>query len=189
MTKIRLFFALETPDAVRTEVAVLLRTLQDSGADVRWEPIEKLHCTIRFLGDTDPGMVMELGRVSSALASSLPAPRVRYRGVGGFPNLRRPRVVWVGMEDIDGTLAVLHGKLEGELSLLGLEAEARAFHPHLTLGRLRGERKLDHLIRLLESATLKSQPVILTDLLLMRSELRSSGSVYTRVQAFPFQTR
>lgn len=189
MTSLRLFFALDTPAAVRTPVSALLRTLQGSGADVRWEPVTKLHCTIRFLGETDTRLVDDLSKKSSALALASPPVRIRYAGLGGFPDLRHPRVVWVGMDDLDGTLGSFYRSLEQELARLGIAPEKRAFHPHLTLGRVRGERNLAHLIRLLETLTLECEPASLTEVLLMKSLLQPSGSVYTILQAFPFGTR
>ncbi len=189
MPKLRLFFALETPLPIRTSVATLLGTLQESGADVRWEPTSKLHSTLRFLGDTDPQILQSLSETASRLVSASPPPRILYHGVGAFPDTRHPRVVWVGMEDIEGTLQTLHRELDRGLATLGIEPETRAFHPHLTLGRVRGERNLHHLIRLLENCTFESEPASLKELLLMKSDLHPSGSVYTILQAFPFGTR
>ncbi len=189
MPKLRLFFALDTPSTVRPSVATLLRTLQDSGADVRWEPASKLHSTVRFLGDTDPQLLESLSGTTSSLVLASPPPRILYRGVGAFPDKRHPRVVWIGMEDLEGALRNLHRELDRGLAILGIEQEKRAFHPHLTLGRVRGERNLPHLIRLLENCTFESEPASLRELLLMKSDLHPSGSVYTILQAFPFGTR
>lgn len=189
MTRLRLFFALDTPPTVRTPVATLLRTLQEARADVRWEPTSKLHATVRFLGDTDSQLLEPLSGTASSLASASPLPRILYRGVGAFPDTRHPRIVWIGMEDPEGTLHTLHRTLEQGLATLGIEPEKRAFHPHLTLGRVRGDRNLPHLIRLLENCTFESEPASLTELLLMKSDLHPSGSVYTILQAFPFGTR
>jgi 2'-5' RNA ligase len=189
MPKLRLFFALNTPDPIRTRIVALSRSLQESGADVKWEPATKLHCTVKFLGDTDQNLINALIEKSSAIASSIPVLQVRYRGLGGFPSLRDPRVIWVGMEDMGGSLGALHRALENSLTEFGFEPERRAFHAHLTLGRVRGRRNLEHLIRLVESLTLESEPATLTELLLMKSDLHPSGSVYTTLKAFPFGTR
>ncbi len=189
MPKLRLFFALDTPAAVRTAAAALLRTLQESGADVHWEPAAKLHCTLRFLGETDSRLLEPLSNTASEIAASSPPPRIHYRGVGAFPDLHHPRVAWIGMEDPEGKLRSLHRALEQGLAKLSIEPEKRAFHPHLTLGRVRGERNLPHLIRALEKCTFESEPASLTELLLMKSDLHPSGSVYTILQAFPFGTR
>jgi 2'-5' RNA ligase len=189
MATLRLFFALATPGPIRTRIFALSQALRDSGAEAKWEPPEKLHCTVKFLGNTNPDLLDLLKEKASILSASCPVLRIRYRGLGCFPSLRDPRVVWVGMEEPEGNLAALHRDLDRALADLGIEPEQRAFHPHLTLGRVRGRRNLDHLIRLLESLTLENEPAPLTELLLMKSDLRPSGSVYTTLQAFPFCTR
>jgi 2'-5' RNA ligase len=189
MAKVRLFFALDTPGRIRARITPLRQALQDSGADVKWEPPEKLHCTVRFLGDTNPDLLDLLKEKASTLAATTPVLLIRYSGLGCFPSLQDPRVVWVGMEDPEGTLAALHRTLDSALTILGIEPERQAFHPHLTLGRIRGRRNLGHLIRLLESLTLENEPAPLTELLLVKSDLHPSGSVYTTLQAFPFCTR
>jgi 2'-5' RNA ligase len=189
MPKLRLFFALDTPGPIQSRIATVSRTLQESGADVKWEPATKLHCTVKFLGDTDQNLLDTIIEKSSAIASSTPALQVRYRGLGCFPSLRDPRVVWIGMEDIGGFLSSLQRALETSLADLGFEPERRTFHAHVTLGRVRGRRNLDHLIRLMKSLTLETEPASLTELLLMKSDLHPSGSVYTTLKAFPFSTR
>jgi 2'-5' RNA ligase len=189
MPKLRLFLALDTPEAIRPRIAAVSRSLQESRADVRWEPETKLHCTVKFLGDTEGNLLASLIEKSLAIASSTPTLQVRYRGLGCFPSLRDPRVVWVGMEDAAGSLSALHRTLDASLADLGFEPERRDFHAHLTLGRVRGRRNLDHLIRLMESLTLETEPASLTELLLMKSDLLPSGSVYTTLKAFPFSNR
>jgi 2'-5' RNA ligase len=185
----RLFFALATPETVRAQIVPLMHALQDSGADVKWEPASKLHCTVKFLGDTGSDLFEPLKEKASQVTSSCPVLAVRYRGLGCFPSPRDPRIVWAGMEETSGSLANMHRSLEAALEELGFEPERRAFHPHITLGRVRGRRNLTDLIRLLESLTLECEPALLTEMLLMRSQLHPSGSVYTALQAFPFRTR
>jgi 2'-5' RNA ligase len=189
MEKPRLFFALATPGEILAQIAPLARTLQDAGADARWEPTAKMHCTVKFLGETGTDLIERIREKASAVSASCPVLTVRYRGLGAFPSLRDPRVVWAGLEETSGALAHLHGSLEADLAELGFEPERRAFHPHLTLGRVRGRRNLNNLIRLLESLTLESEPARLTEMLLMKSQLLPSGSVYTALQAFPFHQR
>jgi 2'-5' RNA ligase len=189
MSTLRLFFALDTPATVRTRIAGVSTVLKDSGADVKWEPPTKLHCTVKFLGDTNENLLDAVKEKASALAGSTPPLRILYGGLGCFPSLRDPRVVWAGMEDPDGNLAALEQGLNRALADLGFEPEQRAFRPHLTLGRVRGRRNLDHLIRLLETVTLDTEPALLTEMLLKKSDLHPSGSVYATLRAFPFRTR
>jgi 2'-5' RNA ligase len=184
--KPRLFFALETPPAVREEIAALIRRLRRREADVRWEPPTRSHCTLRFLGETDesllPGII---AAATPLLQASLPV-HVRYANVGAFPHLRDPRVFWVGVEETTGTLRRLREDLDGTLAGLGIPREEKPFHPHVTLGRVRSRRGIDDLITEVKSTTFESPPATLRELLLIRSELRPSGSVYSTLHAFPF---
>jgi len=119
MANVRLFFAVDTPGPVRSRIAALSQALQESGANVKWEPPAKLHCTVRFLGDTNPDLLDVLKEKASVLSSSTPVLLIRYRGLGCFPSQKDPRVVWVGMEDPEGSLAALHRSLDCALTTLG----------------------------------------------------------------------
>jgi 2'-5' RNA ligase len=182
----RLFFALGTPGPVKEAIAELSLRLQHTGADVRWEPPGRFHCTVRFLGETDEELIPGLATAASEVAGGLPAPKVEYAGLGAFPTLRDPRVVWLGLNEVGGTLLRLRRELDASLLRLGCSPDTKGFHPHVTLGRVRGRRGMGDLITAMESATFESAPATLRELLLMRSELRSTGSVYTTLHAFPF---
>jgi 2'-5' RNA ligase len=182
----RLFFALDTPGAVKNAVADLSHQLQRSGADVRWEPPGRFHCTVRFLGETDENLIPELASAAARIAGGLAAPEVEYAGLGAFPSLREPRVIWVGLNEPGGSLLRLRQELDEAIGRLGCPPDTKGFHPHLTLGRVRGKRGMDDLITAMESATFGSAPATLRELLLIKSELRPTGSVYATLHAFPF---
>jgi RNA 2',3'-cyclic 3'-phosphodiesterase len=182
----RLFFALETPAPVKDAVEDLSRRLQRSGADVKWEPRGRYHCTVRFLGETDEDLIPELAATAARIAGSLAAPKVEYAGLGAFPTLRDPRVIWVGLNESGGILLRLRQELDEAIARLGCPPDTKGFHPHVTLGRVRGKRGMRDLITEMESATFGSAPATLGELLLVRSDLRPTGSVYTTLHAFPF---
>jgi 2'-5' RNA ligase len=188
MNRVRLFFALDTPEPALSEIVALSRELRKVSPDVRWEPPSKLHCTLKFLGDTDEALIEDLCRGAANLASSLHQPRVVYRGLGAFPSQRNPNVVWIGMDDPSGTLLRLNRGLEEACLPLGISAEERPFHAHVTLCRVKGRHHLTDLIRSLESLTFETAPVVLRDLHLIRSDLRQTGSVYTTLRTFPIGT-
>jgi RNA 2',3'-cyclic 3'-phosphodiesterase len=135
---IRSFIAVDLDAPVARAVNDLQGELRRFDADVRWVRREGLHVTLKFLGSVAPA---RLERVHAALASSLwdqPALQVRVRGLGAFPDWRRPRVVWVGLQSIG--LVVLTTLVDGALAPLGFEREQRAFTPHLTLARVNTPR-------------------------------------------------
>jgi len=121
-------------DAVRTVQAELAR----AGADVRWVRPTGMHVTLKFLGAVEPA---RLERVHAALVDCVgrfPASPVQVRGLGAFPTLRRPRVVWAGLTGPG--LTDLAAEVDKGLVPLGFAAEKRAFTPHVTLGRVNSPR-------------------------------------------------
>lgn len=186
MAAIRLFIAIDTPAGVKEAMRATCDRLRESGADIRWEDPRKLHLTLKFLGETDETMLAAIGDAVSRLAAQTPPLAVRYRGLGCFPPRQDPRVIWVGMEESSGALADLQERLEREMETLGFRREERRFHPHITIGRVRSQRNVRGLLRVLESSTFESPAVALDALHVVRSDLRPAGSVYTILQSYPF---
>ncbi len=185
MKPLRLFIAFSTPPLVKESALRLIGTLRSANADVSWERGEKLHCTVKFLGDTAPDRIPGLMEVLTILAESVPPFAVSYRSVGCFPNNRSPRVLWIGIEDPSGTLKDLQQKLEASLTTLGFEPEDRPFHPHLTLGRVRSPKNQRQLLAMMETVTFASDLYTVDAFMLMQSELQPTGSLYREEKSFP----
>ena len=141
----RLFVAINLPDALRRaahEAAAPLRALLPRAS---WVPEARLHLTVKFLGERREADVALLADTLLAVAAGHREMTLQFGGrggnggtpaVGAFPNLRRPRVVWIGV-DPEPRLELLHHDVEEALAGLGVELEGKPFRPHLTLGRLR----------------------------------------------------
>ena len=115
-------------------------------ADVRWTAVPSIHLTLKFLGEVDPGLVPGLSAALRPATASLQPFALSLRGLGGFPNLRNPRVLWCGVEGDADRLAELQKIVEQTCASFGFEPEAREFHPHLTLGRVQGKRNLHRIL-------------------------------------------
>ena len=185
MTRLRLFIAIDTPAEIKSQIGALRDRLASTGADVRWETDDKLHCTVKFLGDTSASLLEGISGILLRSGSATPPFVVRYSTVGCFPNFRDPRVVWIGMENGDGTLQNLYRSLEDALESLGFAREERKFHPHVTLGRVKSRRGIDNLLRTLETLTFDAGQVTLRQIELIKSELKPAGSVYTILKSIP----
>ncbi|HET6272636.1 MAG TPA: RNA 2',3'-cyclic phosphodiesterase [Bacteroidota bacterium] len=185
MPSLRLFIAIETPPDLRPQIAAIRDRLKASDADVKWEPNEKLHATIKFLGNTDDHLLPEIVSYIRGGCQKFAPFQIRYKGVGCFPNSRTPRVIWVGMDEPGGNLNLLHLEIDSGLVALGFEREEKRFHPHVTLGRVKSNKKIHSLLRMMESITFESQPVTVHEIALMQSELNASGSVYTILNSIP----
>lgn len=176
---VRTFVAVEIPANVRARAAELIEILSGAGADVKWVASENLHITLKFLGDVE---LKETARICEAMqkasAETSPFP-LALRGAGAFPNVRRPRTIWLGTED-DLTMRALHQHLEARLQKLGFRKDGRRFHAHLTLGRVRrGGPAMAELGRLLqEHAAFEAGTAPIVELVLFASHLSRTGPTY-----------
>jgi len=146
---------------------------------VKWEPNEKLHATLKFLGPTNEELLPEIVSHIEGVARRYTPLSLKYAGIGCFPNHRAPRIVWIGMEDQKGSVLPLQQDIENVLEPLGFEREERTFHPHVTIGRVRSNKKIGSLLRMMESITFESQPVTIGEIIVVKSDLKPEGSVYT----------
>lgn len=183
MTAIRAFIAIELPDAIRERLSLLLNRLKcPETSAVRWVPVTNIHLTLKFLGDTSPNNLEILSKILHAEAARRQPFELEVGGIGTFPNLRRPRVIWVGVQAPHELLA-LQRSIEGEAIRLGYNPDGRPFSPHLTLGRV-NQNATPHEVRqisevLLRQPSEKLGKVAVDQVILFRSDLRPTGAVYT----------
>ena len=130
----RLFIAVNLPDPVRRSLERAAAPLREAAPAVRWLQPENFHITLKFLGSVaDEALADVRSALDAAALRHAPFP-MTLRGAGAFPNFRRPRVYWVGVED-DGSLLQLQLEVERTIAPLGFPTEARPFHAHITIGR------------------------------------------------------
>jgi 2'-5' RNA ligase len=134
----RLFVALNLPKKERDRIHRAARTLRDQGLPVRWIDAEQYHLTLKFLGEVRSDRVERIEAILDRVATGSPPFSVDLTGFGAFPTVRRPRVLWLGVEPTPA-LRCLKQDVEWALSDAGFDRETRAFHPHLTLGRVERE--------------------------------------------------
>ncbi len=187
MSTQRIFIAFKTPPEVIATLADIVMRLRSAAPRVRWEPPDKFHCTIKFLGNVDTGIVEDIGSDIRGIVAASPVFQVTYATVGAFPNRRAPRVVWIGCSEPTGVLARMKSELDTTLAPRGFEVEDRPFSPHLTLGRVKDPADGRHLTPMLESLTFEPQTVQVNDIVLMKSVLTPRGSLYTTIFEFPLQ--
>jgi 2'-5' RNA ligase len=139
---VRLFFAIELHDALRVALHHAVAPLRAAEPDLAWVGMEKLHLTMKFIGDVDEGGMERLAAAAGAVAAQHRPFDLTLGGVGAFPNFRRARVVWMGVES-EPRLELLHHDLEVACGDAGFEVEGRPFRPHITLARVRAPLTLD----------------------------------------------
>lgn len=178
----RLFVAVEFPEAVRRRAWRATAPLREADLPVKWVGPERLHLTLKFLGEADEGKVPAVGEALERAAGSVGPLALRLAGVGAFPSLGAPRVLWIGVEG-PPELERLHEAVEEALAELGFEREERDFHPHVTLGRARrGSGGLGGAERLVERLEV-DVACTADDVRLVRSVLGPEGARYSVVSS------
>ena len=186
----RLFVALEIPTAVRGNLASLIEELRAADAaatknKARWVRAENLHVTLKFIGNVDAGK-LEAIRVVLGEVSAGGDVELRFRGVGFFPNEKRPRVLWAGIA-ASPNLASLAAEIDARLEKLGIARETREYAPHLTLARFDPPGISEKLrAAAQENAAREFGAVRAGEFHLFESKTRPTGAEYTRLSSFSF---
>jgi 2'-5' RNA ligase len=180
MARLRTFIAVDTGKPIRDRCVGLRESLARTGTDVKWVEPENLHVTLLFLGEVEDRDVPALCRAVSEVCAAHPGFRLSVEGVGCFPNPRRPRTIWVGLGDGNAELIALHDALEPPLLALGCyRREERQYTPHITLGRVRGERSSGALATALaQKARWQAGETLVREIRVLSSELTPKGPVY-----------
>jgi 2'-5' RNA ligase len=181
MARLRTFIAVDVGKPIRDRAVALQGTLARSGTEVKWVEPENIHVTLHFLGEVDDRVVPEVCKVVAASVAQVPAFALTVERTGCFPNLRRPRIVWIGIGQGTQELVALHDRIEEPLLDLGCyRREERAYTPHITLGRVKSDRPTDKLTAALnQQAGWKGGETVVNEVLVMSSELTPQGPRYT----------
>lgn len=178
MKKVRTFIAIPLPEEVQHHLGTMSAAWSEQipeGA-VRWVKPHLMHATLRFLGNTDQALISRLSATLDEVASKHRAFTISLDRPGCFPNSRRPRVVWVGLQGEMEAAQGLKQAVDQALVPLGWELEDRSFRPHLTVGRVKDSRKVRGCPW---EAEIKPLPILVDSIHLIESDLQRSGPVYT----------
>jgi RNA 2',3'-cyclic 3'-phosphodiesterase len=193
--RVRVFVALDIPEDVRAALGTLVTRLRAAGQNIlarpsaRWARIEGIHVTLKFIGEIPPEKIEP---VKAALAR-MPFSNsiaIKFRGVGFFPNERRPGVFWAGVE-AGPELSELATAVEKSLEPLGIAKEQRTFSPHLTLARFEDRAGAISTLNAIRDAISEAGPLefgsaIAKEFHLYQSILKRGGAEYTRLATFHF---
>ena len=185
MGMMRLFIALRVPATVREHLREVQSLLRAADADVRWEQVAKLHCTLAFLGDTPEEKLADVVDAVISGANGFPPVAAGFGGIGFFPDASRARVIWEGIDEPSGSIPGLREAIVRELDERGVGCDAKPFHAHITLGRVRSPRGVRRLTTIAESCTLGHPLVTIPDIAIVRSVLSSAGSTYQDLRTVP----
>ncbi len=176
---IRSFLAIELPKPILRKIEEVQAELKSAHADVRWVSPEKIHLTLKFFGNIEESRIDSIFKSVEEPVRSTQPFSLKVRGVGAFPSMKSPRVVWLGL--INGqSLTSLQKQIETQLEKIGFQREGRPFQAHLTLGRVKSSRGRDELGRRMEKHKEEEFGDFQVDrVILFKSDLRPSGPIYT----------
>lgn len=184
---IRIFLAVNLPADSRERIAAEAQDLYDAAPAVAWVRTPLLHITLKFIGEQDDAVAHGLGEAATRAAAGVPPIRLRFARYGAFPNLGRPRIVWLGITDGADALTRLAGALDAACGTLGIAPETRPFRAHLTLGRVKKDLVVQQRAALAAAMRARSsqESVLVQSIELMRSELGAGGPRYTVLTSAP----
>jgi len=182
---VRLFIAITIPDEIRRELARFLPELRAIAPEIKWVRAENLHVTLKFLGQTDEAKQAAIERALAAVRNANTVS-LEFRGLGFFPNEKKPRVFWAGTE-ASCNLKTLASDVDNTAHKLGFPPENRPFTPHLTLARFESphiSRRLSEEIA--KNAARSFGTMTAGEFHLVESKLRPTGAEYTILHTFRF---
>ncbi len=174
----RLFIAALLPEEIRLSVGEYIDGLKPNVDGVKWEKYNKLHVTLKFLGETGDSTAAQVSDKLENLCKKYSPFHMNITRFGGFPNLEKPRVLFVGLSPNEG-LSSLKSDIESELETLGFKMENRRFVPHITVGRVKNRFVIKSPIAIAEKTAFE-----ISEIGLIKSELNNKGSVYTPLKMF-----
>jgi len=186
---IRSFLAIELPKPILRKIEEVQGDLKLTHADVRWVNPEKIHLTLKFFGNIEESRIDAIFKAIEEPIQNNPPFFLNVRGVGAFPQMRNPRVIWMGLVNGKEVLVSLQKQIEIQLEKIGFQPEDRPFHPHLTLGRTRSSRGKEELVGKMEKHRDEEfGDFQIERVVLFKSDLRPTGPVYTPLREIKLGT-
>ncbi len=184
-TFVRCFIALDISDQIKRDFGEIIDRLKKHDADVKWVPVNNIHLTLKFLGNTQENALPEIrDRLFNVVLTYNPF-YIRIYTTGVFPNRKYPRIIWIGVGDSD-MLKRLHNDIENAMVSYGFKKENKAYNPHLTIGRVRSQKGIMYLVRDLDIFKDKEFGNIhVKKIKLMKSDLKPQGAIYSCLYEIP----
>lgn len=186
---IRVFLAIELSSDVRKKLSELQQQLRKTLPPINWVRPESIHLTLKFLGYVEPSIISQLLSVLKPIGKKQHVFSIDVHGLGVFPQVKHPRIFWIGLTGNTQALQELVLEIEAALEPLGFPPEEKAYHPHLTLARIKRENATVG-SALLENQVLEKDQhlgtLTIDRFTLIQSDLDSSGARYTSLWTVPF---
>lgn len=180
METIRIFICFELSKDVTNSLRDLIHYLKTFGRGVRWVRHDGIHLTLKFIGEIEASKLDDIEAVVEKVVKNYKPFKIKLAGKGAFPNLKRPKVFWIGISDMENTIKKIQVELEDAFEKEGFPREERGFSPHLTLGRVKFQDPTVSKISLeMERMTVEEIEFTLNEVVIMQSDLQPNGAMYT----------
>ncbi|MBU1098906.1 MAG: RNA 2',3'-cyclic phosphodiesterase [Bacteroidetes bacterium] len=179
----RLFISLEIPEYIQEEIIKLRQEIYGVGAErIRWEEKEKLHLTLKFLGEIDSTLESQICSALHTVSSKYQSLHLEFSKFGLFLRSGIPSILWVGIKNND-LLLKLQRDIDNQLSRLNIKKDKRKFSAHITILRLKGKENMEQINNFMDYS-LENYNFTASKITLMKSQLLQKGSVYTALKSF-----
>jgi 2'-5' RNA ligase len=180
MTEIRSFIALEIPEEIKAEIYRYIENFKKDNLPVKWVEKENLHITLIFLGERDLTFLAKVKEILRNIAKDFKSFPINLKDFGFFPNAKKPRVFWIGIEKNKNLIIQIEEKLKEKLKAIGFKPEEREFSPHLTIGRFRESLNCEKYL----SLKYQSKEFLIDKLTLFKSTLTGKGPFYEVIASY-----
>jgi RNA 2',3'-cyclic 3'-phosphodiesterase len=188
MKSLRTFIAVEISAAVRAKAEELIEIFRSARADVKWVEPHNLHLTLQFLGDVPESQIADVCNAVVRGAAEVMPFELQIRGTGAFPNLGKPRTLWLGAKEGAERMADLHDHVALALADHGFPDEDRRFQSHLTIGRVKSPKNIALLGPLLrDHADFSAGKVPINRAIIFSSRLERGGPIYEKLGTAPLR--
>lgn len=184
---LRLFIALELPNECVEFINNIQSQLQAISSDVKWVKPQNCHLTLKFLGDVPEETIAPIIPALEKSLENISSFSIETSGIGAFPSLQRPQILWLGADDHHNRLAQTANLIETTLLPFGIPNEDRTFSAHITLARFRASKKPRPLAGLVSSLTQKNLTIPVNQVILYRSILSAQGPDYSPIHRWSLQ--
>ena len=183
MADIRTFIAVDLPQQIKMDIDKMIAGLRHESPGIRWVKAANLHLTLRFLGDIPEQSVAGLAESLKENLGGFGPFELALAGMGGFPNLRKPRVIWIGTGDGTDRLIELAAKVENGCEESGFGKGDKKFSSHLTVGRIKFPDGLESVLNKVEKSTFESPKFTVSQIIVVESDLSPAGPKYTKLES------
>lgn len=184
---IRTFLAIDLPEEIKVQIENIQSRLKASIKGIRWTRPEGIHLTLKFFGNISENKIADISSVVEKNTVDIRPISLKVSTLGAFPNLKRPRVLWLGIGGSVEKLSDLQKEIEKDLESIGFQTENRAFRAHLTLGRIKSPKNVKGLSEIIKNEEIYDAGSFCAGgLTLLKSDLTPQGAIYTKLAYFPF---